>query len=650
MANKLYEEASIQKIANTIRTGNQSDETYKVSEMPFAISEIDTTAYGKIPSYWNNAVENAIATIEGMRISNANNIPLFAWFSDMHKYPGTTSTQNAGNTGILSATVMNRCGMPFAMFCGDAMASGGNGFTSESQVIDNFIDVNQMLSPIGWHRLLQTQGNHDGSWGTVDGVTYAYQSTQEKLNKWIYRKMTVTGNHVFGGDGSYYYVDDTENKIRIIMLNSLWSGSTVDYPNTKEYSRQHYWGYGQTQLDWLCSTALNVGDDWVIIIGTHIPPTSSYKSNTREYNIIRGILTAYEDRTSYSGSYTKNTSRGEGDWANVSVSVNFSTAKGKIIGFFAGHCHKDQIITDDLPFPIVTITADANIPYDNTEEKRVFGTDNEHAIDFVTVNRVEESVTLTRLGVGSSRAYSYGGATIYTISNNLTNVTTNNGAASVEGGTAYAATLTVNEGYENLTVIVTMGGIDVTQSCYFGGTSNGMIEIAEVTGDVVINAVATMPEPEFVNKMVVQESNINKRISGTAPSASGGSGAFVCDPIAVNLTQSCPVIMKNFASTMGALNSSGTNYINAKVALLNASKTYLAVWYIGRNDVQNSYWKCVADGADMVGDLQTIFNNNPTAGTKPNPADVAYVVFSPQISTSAITASDLTGLEIQLME
>jgi hypothetical protein len=109
-----------------------------------------------------------------------------------------------------------------------------------------------MLSPIGWHRLLQTQGNHDGSWGTVNGVTYSYQSTQEKINDWIYRKMTTTDNHIFGGDGSYYYVDDTVNKIRIIMLNSLWSGSTVDYPNTKEYSRQHYWGYGQAQLDWLC--------------------------------------------------------------------------------------------------------------------------------------------------------------------------------------------------------------------------------------------------------------------------------------------------------------------------------------------------------------------------------------------------------------
>jgi hypothetical protein len=479
MANKLYEEASIQTIANSIRTQNKSDASYKVAEMPFGISEIDTTPYGKLPSYWNNAVENAIATIEGMRNSNANNIPLFAWFSDMHKYPNITTTQNAGNTGILSAMVMNRCGIPFAMFCGDAMASGGNGFTSENQVIDNFIDVNRMLSPIGWHRLLQTQGNHDGSWGTVNGVTYSYQSTQEKINDWIYRKMTTTDNHIFGGDGSYYYVDDTVNKIRIIMLNSLWSGSTVDYPNTKEYSRQHYWGYGQAQLDWLCSTALNVGNDWLIIIGTHIPPTSSYKSNTREYDIIRGILSAYENKTSYSGSYTKNAGRGEGDWANVSVNVNFSSAKGKIIGFFAGHCHKDQIITDDLPFPVITITADANIPYDSTEETRVFGTDNEHAIDFVTVNRVEESVTLTRLGVGSSRAYSYGGATIYTISNNLTNVTTSNSATSVESGMPYSTQLAVNDGYENLTVIVTMGGIDVTRDVYFGLQTNGMIEIYE---------------------------------------------------------------------------------------------------------------------------------------------------------------------------
>lgn len=640
MAKRVIDDVTLTAVADGIREGTKQAEGIMPENMPFAISEIDTTAYGKVPSYWEGEVKNTISSI----MSLGNEIPLFAWFSDVHKYPNITTSQNAGYTGILSAMVMDRCGIPFAMFCGDAMASGGNGFTSESQVVENFREVNQMLSPIGWHRLLQTQGNHDGSWGTVDGTTYAYQMPQTRLNNFIYRKMTTTDNHKFGGDGSYYYVDDTVNKIRIIMLNSLWSGSVVDYPNVREYSKQHYWGYGQEQLNWLCSIALNVGEGWMICIGTHIPPTSSYKNNTREYNIIRGILSAYEKKTSYSGSYTKNTGRGEGDWANVSVNVNFATAKGKIIGFFAGHCHKDQIITDDLPFPIITITCDANIPYDSNEETRKFGTDNEHAIDFITVNKAEETVNLIRLGVGNSRTYSYAGAIVYSISNVLTEVSNSNSTASITKGEKYTATLSANDGYEMSSVVVTMGGVDITSTAY----SNGIINIAEVTGDIVIKAVATVPAPVMVNKMVVQESNLNKRISGTSiKSDESSKGLFVGDPIAVDLTKSCPVVMKNFASTMGSMTgSSGSQvYLNSKVALLDAQKNIVAVWYISRGE-NNTHWKCPISGSDCVGDLQTIFNNSPAAGTKPNPSDVAYVQFVPQISTSAITMSSLSGLEI----
>lgn len=236
-------DTTLTAIADNIREGTGQSGIIEPENMPFALSEMDTTGYGKVPSYWSSAVDTVVSTINGIKAADNNNIPLFAWFADVHKSPNSTSP-NAGYTGVLAAAVMNRCNVPYAMLCGDAMASGGNGFTSESQVIDNFIEINRMFAPIGWHRLLQTQGNHDGSWGTVDGTAYAYQSTQEKINKWIYRKMTTANNHKFGGDGSYYYVDDTVNKIRIIMLNSLWSGSTVDYPNFREYSRQHYWGYG----------------------------------------------------------------------------------------------------------------------------------------------------------------------------------------------------------------------------------------------------------------------------------------------------------------------------------------------------------------------------------------------------------------------
>ena len=83
-----------------------------------------------------------------------------------------------------------------------------------------------------------------------------------------------------------------------------------------------------------------------------------------------------------------------------------------------------------------------------------------------------------------------GEVTTYTITNNLTNVTTNNPTASATEGNGYTATLTAADGYELDSVTVTMGGADVTSTAYSGGAVN----IASVTGNVVITATAVAVE------------------------------------------------------------------------------------------------------------------------------------------------------------
>ena len=75
----------------------------------------------------------------------------------------------------------------------------------------------------------------------------------------------------------------------------------------------------------------------------------------------------------------------------------------------------------------------------------------------------------------------------YTVTNNLSNVSTNNSAASVDAGSSYNATLSPGSGYALGTVTVTMGGIDITSTVY----SDGVINITNVTGNIVITANAT---------------------------------------------------------------------------------------------------------------------------------------------------------------
>lgn len=83
----------------------------------------------------------------------------------------------------------------------------------------------------------------------------------------------------------------------------------------------------------------------------------------------------------------------------------------------------------------------------------------------------------------------------YTVTNNLTDVTNSNSATRVTQGGSYSATLTPTSGYTINSVTVTMGGNDVTGTAY----SSGTISIANVTGDIVITAVATQRQATLLS-------------------------------------------------------------------------------------------------------------------------------------------------------
>lgn len=80
----------------------------------------------------------------------------------------------------------------------------------------------------------------------------------------------------------------------------------------------------------------------------------------------------------------------------------------------------------------------------------------------------------------------YNYSTYATVTNNLTNCTTNNSATTVTIGSSYQAKLTADNGYSfvGATVSVVMNNVDVTSTVY----NAGIINIASITGDIVITA------------------------------------------------------------------------------------------------------------------------------------------------------------------
>lgn len=105
----------------------------------------------------------------------------------------------------------------------------------------------------------------------------------------------------------------------------------------------------------------------------------------------------------------------------------------------------------------------------------------------------------------------------YSVTESLTNCVNSNTAKTVASGDSYTATITANSGYTLSSVTVTMGGSAVS-------VTGGAINIASVTGDIVITAVAEEAAVEIINWIKEVGYTENTRLSlsgGNTTTASG---------------------------------------------------------------------------------------------------------------------------------
>lgn len=82
-----------------------------------------------------------------------------------------------------------------------------------------------------------------------------------------------------------------------------------------------------------------------------------------------------------------------------------------------------------------------------------------------------------------------------TITKNLTGCTISNAVSQADYGEAYTATIAAESGKTITSVVVKMGGVDITATAYSAGS--GAINIAKVTGSVTITAAASVPSVTY---------------------------------------------------------------------------------------------------------------------------------------------------------
>lgn len=103
------------------------------------------------------------------------------------------------------------------------------------------------------------------------------------------------------------------------------------------------------------------------------------------------------------------------------------------------------------------------------------------------------------------------------ITKNLIGCTISNAAYKVDYGEAYTATLTPENGKTLTSVVIKMGGVDITSTAYSAGS--GAINIAKVTGAVTITAAASAPSVTYT----ITRNLTNCASSNTADSIAEGA-------------------------------------------------------------------------------------------------------------------------------
>ena len=219
----------------------------------------------------------------------------------------------------------------------------------------------------------------------------------------------------------------------------------------------------------------------------------------------------------------------------------------------------------------------------------------------------------------------------YTITNALTNATTNNAESNIDQYQPYEAVITANSGYTLASVTVTMGGVDITASAVSGGAIN----IASVTGNVVITATATAIVRE--NLLTMYDGLINKRLNSTGVTT--GNGYFTTDYFAFDYAAATGIRIADVYAQISGLGTTA-NFDNCRIELCDNSKARINFSYISRVKSSGNTLFSV-DGADLV--AADLAENYSTAATI-TWSDVKYIRLTLALNNAAAAIGSVSDV------
>ena len=508
MAKKLYEESSIQAIANAIREKNGETTTYKVADMAAAIEAISGGAENVEWHQCPEAVRN---------------------YLDAVTYdPSDYSTSQIDNYAPATAVVSNY--KPLGVTAGSETY-----YNQVPNVETPFANSSKAgtIKPLDFLRWIRTRENAE-AWNVRDLGGWACDGGTVKYGLLIRGgKLSAADRAVLVGElGVQHDLD----------LRGREGGGSGDEPEMTESPLGNDVWYTRTQqYAWYALTPVTTWQTYlrcVIDAVTHREPiyfhcTAGADRTGTLACVLEGLLGVsqsdidkdYELTTFYSGSGTDATARrrNESDWKGLINAINAvsgDTFRDKCVHFAVGACGMTMAdinafraaMTDGTPGTLhwyQSITANlTGCTISNSSAQVEYGDSYTAAITAESSKELT-SVVVKMGGVDiTSTAVSGGVITIakvtgavtiiavattpsvsYNITLNLANATSSNATTSIAENASYSTTLSPTGTYKKLGAItVTMGGADISVSAVTGNN----VSIAKVTGDIVITCAAVI--------------------------------------------------------------------------------------------------------------------------------------------------------------
>ena len=310
----------------------------------------------------------------------------------------------------------------------------------------------------------------------------------------------------------YGYKDYENKKVRVICLN------TCDYWNAQGGNGMSY-----EQKDWfmrsLDLSSKSDFEDWLIIVLSHIP--LDFKGG--DYNKgddLKKILVAYMDGTAVSIPCVYDYAKAENEldlYEGVTLEYDYNGINSPKIVNIHGHLHNNiygklKFIDDNKELDIVRISTGSSTqaPTDerytadgyysiSTEEKdkieKISGTEKDTSATFYFIDLDNQIVHSVGYGADIDRSISIDvSKNTYNVVYNLTNCSSSTTITKVIEGENYSTTIILDEDSSVSTVLIKMGGVDITDTAY----SDGVITIDNISGDIEISVIATIQQFEYI--------------------------------------------------------------------------------------------------------------------------------------------------------